>query len=77
MLLVDPSARGLGIGSRLVNECLAFARSVGYRKVVLWTNDILVSARRLYEASGFALVKEEKHKSFGHNLVGQHWELTL
>ena len=77
MLLVDPSARGLGIGSRLVTECLAFARSVGYRKVVLWTNDILVSARRLYEAAGFKLVKEEKHESFGHQLVGQHWELTL
>lgn len=77
MLLVDPAARGLGLGSRLVDECLTFARSAGYRKVVLWTNDVLASARHIYERAGFTLVKEEKHTRFGHDLVSQDWELTL
>lgn len=77
MLLVDPAARGLGLGSQLVNECLAFARNAGYRKVVLWTNDVLVSARGIYQRAGFKLVKEEKHTSFGHDLVSQDWQLTL
>jgi DNA-binding MarR family transcriptional regulator/N-acetylglutamate synthase-like GNAT family acetyltransferase len=77
MLLVDPAARGLGLGSRLVDECLAFARSAGYRKVVLWTNDVLVSARHIYERAGFRLLKEEKHTSFGKDLVSQDWELPL
>jgi DNA-binding MarR family transcriptional regulator/N-acetylglutamate synthase-like GNAT family acetyltransferase len=77
LLIVDPKARGLGIGHRLVDECIAFARRAGYRKIVLWTNDILHAARRIYESRGFRLVEEEKHRSFGVDLVGQIWELKL
>lgn len=77
ILLVSGQARGLGVGSRLVEECLDFARAAGYDQVTLWTNDILTSARRIYEAYGFALIDEEKHHSFGHDLVGQTWTLDL
>jgi GNAT superfamily N-acetyltransferase len=77
ILLVDPPARGLGIGARLVAECLDFARSAGYERVVLWTNHPLVSARRLYEAAGFQLVSEEPARLFGHDLVSQSWALEL
>ncbi|CAM3124209.1 bifunctional helix-turn-helix transcriptional regulator/GNAT family N-acetyltransferase [Janthinobacterium lividum] len=71
LLYVDPCARGLGIGSRLVDECLRFSRQVGYTKMVLWTNSILTGARRIYDKAGFQLVEEETHHSFGKDLVGQ------
>jgi DNA-binding MarR family transcriptional regulator/GNAT superfamily N-acetyltransferase len=77
LLLVEPRVRGLGIGSRLVEECIRFARGAGYVELMLWTNDVLVSARRIYEAFGFRLAEEEPHHSFGRDLVGQNWTLRL
>jgi len=77
LLLVDPSARGLGIGGRLVEECVRFARRTGYKAIQLWTNDVLTDARRIYDRAGFWLEAEESHHSFGHDLVGQILTLSL
>ena len=77
MLLVEPAARGLGIGQRLVSECERFARQAGYRKIVLWTNSVLLAARGIYQKAGYRLVASEAHTSFGHALVGETWEFDL
>lgn len=77
LVYVERRMRGTGLGKRLVSEAIAFARACGYRRLTLWTNDILHAARRIYEAEGFQLVSEEQHRSFGKDLVGQYWELEL
>jgi DNA-binding MarR family transcriptional regulator/GNAT superfamily N-acetyltransferase len=77
LLLVEPSARGLGIGKRLVDDCIAFARHAGYRRLTLWTNDILVAARGIYRTAGFQLVSSEPHSDFGPPMVGEEWDLEL
>ncbi|MGW5134149.1 GNAT family N-acetyltransferase [Streptomyces sp. NPDC004135] len=77
VLLVTPSARGLGMGTRLVEEALSFARAAGYRSVTLWTTDNLASARKIYQHFGFTLTDERAYRGFGHDLVGQAWSLDL
>ncbi len=77
LLLVEPKARGLGLGTRLVEECIRFARRSGYQKLMLWTNSVLVEARHIYQKTGFTLVEQEAHHSFGHDLIGETWELVL
>jgi DNA-binding MarR family transcriptional regulator/GNAT superfamily N-acetyltransferase len=77
LLLVEPQARGLGLGTRMVEACIRFARRCGYQKLMLWTNSVLVDARHIYQKAGFTLVAQEAHHSFGHDLVGETWELVL
>jgi DNA-binding MarR family transcriptional regulator/N-acetylglutamate synthase-like GNAT family acetyltransferase len=77
LLLVDPKARGLGLGARLVDECLRFARRAGYNKVTLWTHSVLTAARHIYEKAGFKLVRTERHKDWGPPVVSEHWDLEL
>ena len=77
LLIVDPRARGLGIGRRLVEECTRFAKKVGYKKITLWTNSVLSAARHIYEKEGYKVVKSESHHSFGKDLIGETWELDL
>ena len=77
LLIVEPKARGLRLGSKLVEECIRFAKRSGYEKITLWTNSVLTAARHIYQNAGFQIIKEEKHHSFGHDLVGETWELSL
>jgi GNAT superfamily N-acetyltransferase len=77
LLLVDPKARGLGLGARLVDECIRFARRAGYKEITLWTHSVLTAARHIYEKAGFKLRRSEPHKSWGRPVVSEHWDLQL
>ena len=77
LLIVEPAARGLGVGQRLVTECIAFARTTGYRRLTLWTNDVLTAARNIYQRAGFQLVASAPHRDFGPSMVGEDWDLVL
>ena len=77
LLLVDPAGRGQGLGARLVGECIGFARACGYRRITLWTQSILIAARKIYQDEGFVLVASEPHRSFGQDLIGETWERKL
>ena len=77
LLLVDPKARGLGLGARLVDECIRFARRAGYKKITLWTHSVLKAARHIYEKAGFKLMRTERHRSWGRPVVSEHWDLVL
>jgi len=77
LLLVDPKARGLGLGAKLTDECIKFARKSGYKKITLWTHSVLTAARHIYEKAGFKLMRSEKHRSWGRPVVSEHWDLGL
>lgn len=77
LLIVEPKARGLRLGTRLVDECVRFAKRSGYEKITLWTNSVLTAARHIYQKAGFQALKEEKHHNFGQDLIGETWELEL
>jgi GNAT superfamily N-acetyltransferase len=77
LLILEPAARGLGLGKRLVAACIRFARHAGYRRLVLWTQSELAAARAIYVKAGFRLVRREEHRSFGKRLIGEYWELDL
>jgi GNAT superfamily N-acetyltransferase len=77
LLLVDPKVRGLGLGARLVDECVRFARQAGYKKITLWTHSVLTAARHIYEKAGFTLTSSEKRKTWGNDVVAEYWDLKL
>jgi len=77
LLIVDPKARGLGLGTKLTDECVRFARRASYKKITLWTHNILTAARHVYEKAGFKLMRSEKHKSWGKPVVSEHWDMAL